>query len=155
MADLERLSPIRELFHTFISKVTSLQTVAYFFAYQLKEVLRNGKVSQHVNKDIKTTLDKIENYSVLARGIMKEIKGEIAKMSISDRCKPFIDSIEEAINNISTQIKCIKDTYDKTQDFEHKANIEAIVDEFEKIDPYCLTIASIYRDMKDKSVLEK
>jgi len=155
MANSEKLSPIRESFHTFISKVTSLQTVAYFFAYQLKEALRNGKVSEHAKRDIKTTIDKIENYCVLASDIMEEIEEKITEMGIFNRCKPFIDLIKAAISNISNQISCTKDAYDKTQDFAHKANIAAIVDSFEKIDPYCLTIASIYRDMKDKSILEK
>ena len=109
----EELPLIRKMFHKFISRLTSFQTVAYFFAYRLKEALQNGRMDNNITKEIGTTSDKIESYYVQASDMLKGIEEKLTKIGISGVCKPFTESMKNEMSNIFNHINLIKNTSHK------------------------------------------
>ncbi len=153
MAHKEQLLQIREKFHTLISKITSLQTVSFFFAYRLEESAP-GNITDELQKEMEINIDKIENYYGLANNMLTEIEAKINNAGISDKCEPFIKAIRKEISGIYNQLIGIKDVYNKSKNFSLKENSIKIISGFREINPYCLAIADIYKEMKVNSVLE-
>ena len=154
MVHTKKLSLIRELFHEFISKITSLQTVAYFFTYRLGELSPGYQINEEIKKEIADNIEKIKNYCKLSSEILKEIEQKLIKAGIYKKCEPFTKSMREETAGIYKQLVNAKTTYNGIKNSCAKKDIIDVINAFQKFDPHCLKIADVYRKMKDSSVLE-
>ena len=147
----EKLSPLREGFHSLANSMNGVYSIAYTYAFFINE-LEENKINPEFKDEVSGKIAVMDAYYKKADEDFKKLSQMLDKPLILKDCKEHISNVTTKLSEMGAMIQNVKDTQTKIKDYCIKQELVKLATELHKLPEQAQMVASLVRDLKDKLI---